>query len=253
MYPASFAEQINAWTCDVSQVATTATASDASGVVHEFLTGAGQTALLNQHQASETAFTKGVEQMRQDVQTCVLLLGQYSTMYGLYPASARGGHRTVKCIQWMKSIGDSFDVETCQEVQAEFSALFEAAGSSSSSTDSSRMRQHHVFNVHFQMESWGQQLNMRLQTVYDQMMADSMSGLASSSPVDRLAELRSGLGADGNGTQDQFTAVVARKLCQMMKRQVTTVFFFCFFLLLCFSTMACKRRKRWPCNFSRIT
>ena len=242
MYPASFAEQINAWTCDVSQVATTATASDASGVVHEFLTGAGQTALLNQHQASETAFTKGLEQMRQDVQTCVLLLGHYSTMYGLYPASARGGHRTVKCIQWMKSIGDSFDVETCQEVQAEFSALFEAAGSSS--TDSSRMRQHHVFNVHCQMESWGQQLNMRLQTVYDQMMADSMSGLASSSPVDRLAELRSGLGAGGTGTQDQFTAVVARKLFQMMKRQVT--WFFCAALRW---HLACKRCKSWPCIF----
>ena len=119
----------------------TSCSDSSSGVVDEFLTGAGATPLLAAHQSSEMAFTKGVDGMRQDVQTCVLLLGHYSTMYGLYPISAKGKHRTVKCIQWMKKIADNFDVDACQAVLQEFNALYD--GGEAGQSDSVRTN----FNV----------------------------------------------------------------------------------------------------------
>ena len=118
-------DQIHKWTSEVATVKT-GSMDNASGVVHEFLTNAGQAPLLTQLQLAETAFCKGMEQMKQDLQTCILLLGNYSTMYGLYPNSHKGEHRTVKYDQWLKSIAEKFDLETCQRVHQEFTILFES-------------------------------------------------------------------------------------------------------------------------------
>ena len=42
------------------------------------------------------------------------------------------------------------------------------------------LKKHHVFNIHCQMENWGQQLNMRLQMVSEQMSQIGPTGLADS-------------------------------------------------------------------------
>ena len=47
-------------------------------------------------------------------------------------------------------------------------------------SDSMMLKKHHVFNIHCQMENWGQQLNMRLQMVSDQMNQIGPTGLADS-------------------------------------------------------------------------
>ena len=117
-------EQMSRWTNDVADIPATTTC-DASGVVQEFLDNAGQSSLLEQIQLSEAAFSKGLEKLQQDLQTCVLLLGHYSSIYNLYPASHKSGHRTSRYIQWMKQIAEDFTNETCHLVHQEFTTSYD--------------------------------------------------------------------------------------------------------------------------------
>ena len=160
-------DQIAKWTSEVSDIRVLS--AKANGMVRGFLDNAGQSSLLSQIQTAETAFCEGIEKFRQDLQTCVLLVGHYSTMYGLYPLSHKADLRTSRYIRWMRQIADDFSLETCQSVHQEFTSVYEDL-----SSDAARLKQHHVVNIHYQMENWNQQINMRLQNIYERMIEEQI-------------------------------------------------------------------------------
>ena len=61
-------------------------------------------------------------------------------------------------------ISDENSIESCHAVLAAFTAQFVDIA-----LETGRMRQHHILNLNYQMESWTQEINFRLQNIYERM------------------------------------------------------------------------------------
>lgn len=91
-------EQIAKWTSDVASLRPLV--CDTTVTVREFLENAGQQQLLIQFGNAEDIFCKVFETCKQDLQTCILLLGHYSSMHNLYPQSHKQDHRTTRWVHF---------------------------------------------------------------------------------------------------------------------------------------------------------
>ena len=163
--------QLGKWTTDVGETKVVNAGGEnrlastkTSNIVKAFLENAGQVALLEQLQGIENVFGKGLEKLKCDLQTCLLLLGSYSTVTSLFPRSYILEHRNTLYVKWMSKISDEHSIESCHAVLAAFTAQFVDMA-----LETGRMRQHHILNLNYQMESWTQEINFRLQNIYERM------------------------------------------------------------------------------------
>jgi|688.fasta_scaffold1536570_1 hypothetical protein len=102
------------------------------------------------------------------------MLSHYATVALLYPQSYKLDHRTVRYVKWMSDIGENFSAQTCQDVITEFNHVFVEVG------DSRRLKQHHILNVNYQLETWNQELKIETGKIYERLFA---SGIENSNAV----------------------------------------------------------------------
>ena len=169
--------QIGKWTVEVAETKVVNSGGESrlastktSNIVKTFLENAGQMALLEQLQGVENVFGKSLEKLKNDLQTCLLLLGSYSTVTSLFPHSYKSEHRNTMYVKWMSQVSENTSIESCMNVLASFSAQYVGSGA-----EPDRIKQHHILNLNYQMESWTQEINFRLQNIYERMMKEGIN------------------------------------------------------------------------------
>ena len=169
--------QIGKWTTEVAETKVVnvggesgLASSKTSGIVKTFLENAGQISLLEQLQGVENVFGKGLEKLKNDLQTCLLLLGSYSTVTSLFPQSYKSEHRTTMYVKWMTQISENSSIESCHNVLAAFTNQYV-----DKSSEKAHIKQHHILNLNYQMESWTQEINFRLKSIYDRMIKEEIN------------------------------------------------------------------------------
>ena len=169
--------QLRKWTTEVSEIKVVnnggesgLASSKTSNIVKSFLENAGQTSLLEQLQGVENVFGKGLEKLKSDLQTCLLLLGSYATVTSLFPQSYKTEHRNTLYVKWMHEVTENSSLESCHSVLAAFSAQYVDSG-----LESTRIKQHHILNLNYQMESWTQEINFRLQNIYERIIKEGIN------------------------------------------------------------------------------
>ena len=168
--------QLRKWTTEVSEIKVVNTggetglaSSKTSNIVKTFLENAGQNSLLEQLQGVENVFGKGLEKLKNDLQTCLLLLGSYATVTSLFPQSYRSEHRSNLYVQWMREVSENSDLESCHKVLAAFTAQYADSG-----LETTRIKQHHILNLNYQLESWTQEINFRLQNIFERIVKEGI-------------------------------------------------------------------------------
>ena len=96
------------------------------------------------------------------------MLSHYATVALLYPQSYKSDHRTVRYVKWMSDIAENFSAQTCQDVVTEFNQVFVEVG------DTRLLKQHHILNVNYQLETWNQELKIEAGKVYERLFASGI-------------------------------------------------------------------------------
>lgn len=169
--------QLGKWTTDVADTKVVNSggesgiaSSKTSTIVKTFLENAGQIALLEQLQGVENVFGKGLEKLKSNLQTCLLLLASYSTVTSLFPQSYKSEHRNTMYVKWINQISENNSAESCHNVLTAFTANYVDRGH-----EQARLKQHHILNLNYQMESWTQEINFRLQNIYERMIKEGIN------------------------------------------------------------------------------
>ena len=142
----------------------------ASSLVNEFLIKAGQLQLLSQLEQMETAFCIVMDKLRASLLVSLQLMGQYTSIASLYPASYKSKHRNNLYLGWLQSIMENFTADKCHEVIGQFTnELVEADAS-----EAARLKQHQVVNLNFQLENWAEEIHFRLQKIFQRLRSEDI-------------------------------------------------------------------------------
>ena len=127
----------------------------------------------------------GLARVAEDTRRVLDQLALYHALSSLYPAAARSQHRVTMYTQWGNRLLEFFTIETCDQVAAEFAALF--------SVQPSRVRElraQHVTNLNLQLEQWSQELVLSLQRTYHTMMQENIMKTGKAGTLEELGKTR---------------------------------------------------------------
>ena len=221
--------QIRKWTTEVADIKVVNTggetglaSSKTSNIVKTFLENAGQNSLLEQLQGVENVFGKGLEKLKSDLQTCLLLLGSYATVTSLFPQSYKSEHRNSLYVKWMREVTENNNMETCHQVLAAFTAQFADNG-----LEATRIKQHHILNLNYQLESWTQEINFRLQNIYERILKEGINYQTGSTAIlQDISKSRSDLqrylqNEKCKTVYSILSGIAATKMAEIVKKVVT--------------------------------
>ena len=171
--------QVSTW---LAELKTFNIGTRASIQIKDFLSSAGQANLLEQMEKDEERFCASLEKMRQNLVACAQLLAHYFNLSQLYPSSYKQENRNSLFVKWCSELMQDFTEKKCQDIRNDFSARFVEEN------PDRQMRRKHFLNLNFQMESWTQELNFKLQNIFQVMMKKQID--TSSSAVSDLTEAK---------------------------------------------------------------
>lgn len=92
----------------------------------DFLTNAGQSALLTQCEQAEAELMIELKETGQQIRHCLDLLSQYLAMSQYYPQTRTEYHRIVMYRKWLAAVLESKSPDVCREVAKQVQALVNA-------------------------------------------------------------------------------------------------------------------------------
>ena len=137
-----------------------------SECVSDFLKSAGQVHLLEQVEQIETGLRIGLDKLKASLNLGLQLLGHCITMTSMYPSNYKENHRVHLYLKWMKLLNENFNLDTCQLVVNDFNAKFVEKND-----EYSRILQHQIMNLNYQLETAAQDIHFRLQNIFKRMIS----------------------------------------------------------------------------------
>ena len=162
----------------VEQVSSAAT-------VQTFLENAGQRDLLGQYSQTEQEVLGGLARLGEEVGRTLDKLNMYHAITNLYPATATSQHRVNMYSIWGSRILENFNIETCDQIAAEFASLF-----SVQPTRVRELKTQHVLKMNLQLEKWNKEIVSTMQKSYQRMMSENIMKPGKSGVQDEMNKMQ---------------------------------------------------------------
>lgn len=133
--------------------------------IKEFLTNAGQGAMISQCEQAETELYQSMKQTHHLVRSCLELLSQYVAVSQYYPQSHTEYHRVVMFRKFLAAALDSKSPEVCRDVTNQVTALINADNNKG---DTSQQ----IINYNYRLQTMSAEANANLTKAIDRLQSE---------------------------------------------------------------------------------
>lgn len=133
--------------------------------IKEFLTNAGQGAMISQCEQAETELYQSIKQTHHLVRSCLELLSQYVAVSQYYPQSHTEYHRVVMFRKFLAAALESKSPEVCRDVASQVTALINADNNKS---DTSQQ----IINYNYRLQTMNVEANANLNKAIERLQLE---------------------------------------------------------------------------------
>ena len=133
--------------------------------IKEFLTNAGQSAMISQCEQAETELYQSMKQTHHLVRSCLELLSQYVAVSQYYPQSHTEYHRVVMFRKFLAAALESKSPEVCRDVSSQVTALINADNNKG---DTSQQ----IINYNYRLQTMNVEANANLTKAIERLQLE---------------------------------------------------------------------------------